>query len=126
MGHREYNGDSVLSCYVAYEILSCNHVDCIICDINMPKVTGLEFLKRIREEGSEVPVILYTALDDHDLMLETGQYGAYDFITKSDINGLKNVTINALKVGIDELYKGQCSISADETIFEYKKLLKKI
>ena len=38
-----------------------NHYDVIIADISMPRLSGLEFLEKVRESGDETPVILCSA-----------------------------------------------------------------
>lgn len=44
----------------ALERLNSEHIDCIVLDIVMPSMSGLEFLKVIRKSGYKVPVIIVT------------------------------------------------------------------
>lgn len=44
----------------ALERLDSEHIDCIVLDIVMPSMNGLEFLKEIRKSGHKVPVIIVT------------------------------------------------------------------
>ena len=44
----------------ALERLKSEHIDCIVLDIVMPSMSGLEFLKAIRKSGYKVPVIIVT------------------------------------------------------------------
>ena len=44
----------------ALERLNSEHIDCIVLDIVMPSMNGLEFLKLIRNSGHKVPVIIVT------------------------------------------------------------------
>ena len=44
----------------ALEKLNSGHIDCVILDIVMPSMNGLEFLKTIRDAGHKVPVIVVT------------------------------------------------------------------
>ncbi len=63
------------------------HPDLIMLDIIMPKVDGLEFLRRIRQDqkwGAEVPVIMLTNLSDADNVSEAAKYGVFDFLVKTD------------------------------------------
>ncbi len=57
-------------------------VDAIISDLNMPELSGLELIKKLREEGSQVPVILITVSDGVDIAVEAIEAGAYDFVVK--------------------------------------------
>lgn len=58
------------------------NVSAIISDLNLPEISGLEFIKKMREEGSITPVILITVSDDVDIACEAIQCGAYDFVVK--------------------------------------------
>jgi signal transduction histidine kinase len=58
--------------------------DVILLDIMMPRMNGYDVCKRVRqdEEIREVPIILITALDDHDAKLNGLMAGADDFLSK--------------------------------------------
>ncbi len=58
------------------------HIGAIISDLNMPQMTGLDLIKKLREEGYQIPVILITVSDDVDIAVEAIQSGAYDFVVK--------------------------------------------
>lgn len=71
-----YNGDDAL----AY-ILSGSY-DAAILDIMMPKLDGISVLKRVREQGNGIPILMLTAkaeVDDKVLGLDSG---ANDYLTK--------------------------------------------
>lgn len=57
-------------------------VDLVLTDINMPGMTGIELLEKIRFLDRETPVILMTAYADLDTAVQAIQKGAYDFIIK--------------------------------------------
>lgn len=54
----------------------------ILTDLNLPQMNGLELIKKIREEGFQIPVILITVSDNVDTAVEAIQAGAYDFVVK--------------------------------------------
>ena len=58
------------------------HVSAIISDLNMPEMSGLEFIKKMREEGSGIPIVMITVSDDVDIACEAIKCGAYDFVVK--------------------------------------------
>jgi CheY-like chemotaxis protein len=54
----------------------------ILSDINMPGMSGLEMLPRVRAERPEVPVIMITAYGDADTRREAIERGAVGLLTK--------------------------------------------
>lgn len=80
--HNHYSVDAVYDGQDAYDYLSTQEYDGAILDIMMPKMDGLEVVKKIHAEGNHIPVIFLTAkseLDDKILGLDTG---ADDYLTK--------------------------------------------
>ena len=106
----------------ALEVLKGQEVHCVICDISMPKMDGIEVIKNIRLNKNDVPFIFYTGHGDHELMLEVAKYGAFDFLNKPNLDGLEDVTIRGLKEGVSRLVEKE-KPSEDENISEYKKML---
>jgi cyclic di-GMP phosphodiesterase len=58
--------------------------DVILLDVMMPGMTGFEVCQRIRNDPqiAEIPIIILTALDDRDSLLNALKAGADDFISK--------------------------------------------
>lgn len=56
--------------------------DLIICDIRMPKMTGLEMLKVLRGEGNDVHVIFLTAYSEFEYAKEALKLYAFDYLLK--------------------------------------------
>ena len=56
--------------------------DLVICDLKMPRVSGLEVLRRSKEVNPEAPVIMITAFGSAESAVEAMKLGAYDYITK--------------------------------------------
>jgi CheY-like chemotaxis protein len=54
----------------------------ILSDINMPGMTGLEMLPKVKEMRPEVPVIIITAYGDADTKRKALENGATDLLTK--------------------------------------------
>lgn len=56
--------------------------DAIISDIKMPSMDGLTLLGEVRHQRPDTPILLMTAHDDRDLVVNALRGGAYDFIQK--------------------------------------------
>ena len=57
--------------------------DVVVTDLKMPKVDGIELLKRIkRDYAADTEVIIMTAYGSIPLAVEAGKLGAFDFLTK--------------------------------------------
>ena len=56
--------------------------DCIILDIMLPKLSGLEILERIREKGINTPVIMLSALSEVEDKVRGLNMGADDYLAK--------------------------------------------
>ena len=67
----------------ALQLIQDESPDMVIADVMMPYVTGLELIDLVRHEyQNEVPVIVISALENDDVVLEAFRLGATDFITK--------------------------------------------
>lgn len=56
--------------------------DLVLLDYYMPGIDGFEVLRRIRESGSQIPVVMMTAAAEEDLVLRALREGATDFLRK--------------------------------------------
>lgn len=60
----------------------CDKPNIIILDINMPELSGLEVLEKIRNENIDSKVIISTAFDQFDYAVKALKLGALDFLVK--------------------------------------------
>lgn len=72
--------------------------DIILLDINMPKVNGIETLRRFKDLGIETRVIILTIHEEKEYILETMKLGAAGYMLKDSdadslIKGIKNVAL---------------------------------
>ena len=57
-------------------------VGCLITDIRMPEIDGLELMRRLRAAGQSFPVIVMTGHADVPLAVEAMKLGAFEFLEK--------------------------------------------
>lgn len=77
-----YSADAVYDGEEALCYLASGNYDGVILDIMMPKLDGISVLKKLREQGNKIPVLMLTAkseVDDKVLGLDSG---ANDYLTK--------------------------------------------
>jgi two-component system response regulator AtoC len=93
----------VRSFFNARDFLNClnESPDIVTLDYRLPDLSGLEVLKRIRQENDDMQVILISEQEDIDLVVSLLKMGAHDYITKSnDIRERLLNTIQNIRQGI--------------------------
>ncbi|MBC2713004.1 MAG: sigma-54-dependent Fis family transcriptional regulator [Desulfosarcina sp.] len=73
--------------------LTSQQFDFILCDVKMPKMNGMEFLKAGRDRLLSTTVIMMSAYGSIDMALEAMKLGAYDFVSKPFKNEEIRLTI---------------------------------
>jgi DNA-binding NtrC family response regulator len=68
----------------ALERFSHGNFDCVISDIKMPGMSGIELLSRVKQLDPDMPFLVITAFGEIDLAVEAMKKGALDFIQKSE------------------------------------------
>jgi two-component system response regulator FixJ len=64
------------------ESFSGQETGCIVTDVRMPGLSGLELATRLRDLGSQLPIIIMTGHGDVPMAVEAMRAGAHDFIEK--------------------------------------------
>ncbi len=77
-----YSADAVYDGAEALEYLAAENYDAVILDIMMPKMDGLTVLRKLRERGSHVPVLMLTAKSEVEDKVAGLDTGTNDYLTK--------------------------------------------
>jgi len=101
------NGETALSA------IAETQYDCIILDIGLPKISGLDVLHNMRESNNDTPVLILTAQDDISDRVKGLDAGADDYLVKPFAFAELNARLRALS----RRKRG----TASETI-QYKKI----
>ena len=91
-----YNGST------AWQFMQTHSVDCVITDIKMPIITGLELAKLIYEHQLPTKVILVSGYNDFEFAQQGIKYQVTDYLLKPiDYKELTSILSSALKIGQD-------------------------
>ena len=80
--HSGYEVVAVTDGEAAFNRLTAEKFDAVVLDIMMPKLNGIEVLRRARALGNSTPVIILTAKSELDDKVEGLDAGADDYLTK--------------------------------------------
>ncbi len=68
---------------------------CVIADVRMPKMSGLELQARLKEEKCDIPIIFITAYGDARMRIQAMREGAVEFLAKPFDHQLLLKTVRA-------------------------------
>lgn len=77
-----YTVDGVGTAADAVEYLKSYHYDLVVMDLQLPDGTGNSLLRRLRESGHTMPVLVLTARSELESKVENFQAGADDYVVK--------------------------------------------
>ena len=82
LGEAGYKVVTAVDGQEALTIFEQSEVDCIVTDLRMPKLSGLELLEKIKAKNGEVPVIVTTAFGEVETAVSAMKLGAFDYVNK--------------------------------------------
>ncbi|NIK76691.1 CheY-like chemotaxis protein [Paenibacillus castaneae] len=84
---------------MALELFENHPIDCVLLDLKMPDMSGIDVLKGIRKRSQDVPVILITAYAEPEIIEEAYRLGISKLMSKPfDINELRAVVLEILQL----------------------------
>ena len=101
------NSRSYPSAHAFLEGLASGMPDCLIVDVNMPEMTGIELQRELLNRGVRIPTIVITASNDKSIAAGAGSLGAAAFF-------LKPVRRDALMAAINSAKKQQYMHTPDD------------
>ena len=66
----------------AIGLLEKERVDAVLLDIELPGMSGVEALGRIRARWRDMPVVMISGQQDEEVAKDTLRYGAFDYMVK--------------------------------------------
>lgn len=78
-GYQCYTSPSVEEAWAA---IRDHEIHCILLDVQLTGLTGIEMIKPLQEEHPDIAIVMMTAVDDRATALEAVHAGAYGYITK--------------------------------------------
>ncbi len=84
----------------AIQILNSLQIDLIITDLKMPKVSGIDLIKHIRDNNKDSEVIMITGYPSIESAVEAVKIGAQDYLTKPFT---EQELLSAVKKALDKL-----------------------
>ncbi|KYG62880.1 transcriptional regulator [Bdellovibrio bacteriovorus] len=85
------------------DLLKTHQFDAVLSDEKMPKKSGLEVLKWMRENNLKIPFIIHTGYGQKEMVVEAQRLGVYAFIDKPwDERKLIRTVEEALRSGMEQ------------------------
>ena len=112
-----YEVDSFVDGKEAYDAIDNGYI-CFVLDINVPRINGIELLKKVRDFYKETPVIIISSTVELEMIKDAYNIGCNDYLKKP-------FYIDELEIKIDKL----CNLNSDKIdmgegcVFDFKKSL---
>lgn len=90
--------------------------DLIICDIRMPKMTGIEMLRELRREGNLVHVIFLTAYSEFEYAKEALKLYAFDYLLKPFEDGELEAAVTRARTVIEMRQGGRKRLEEERVL----------
>jgi len=103
------------------DILSKKQIDAILLDLGLPDSKGLDTFVNLFDEYPDVPIVMYTGLEDEDIAVKALQKGAQDYLVKGKVDS--KLLVRAIRYSIErhrlrvELKRMSTELEKSETRF---------
>lgn len=74
--------ERAMNCQHAVNRLMEKGIDIVLLDLTLPDSPGIDTFYRVRAADPDIPIVVFTGLNDHEIALETVKSGAQDYLVK--------------------------------------------
>ena len=100
---------------------------CLVLDVNLPGVSGLEVQQKLAQSRPQVPIIFLTGYGDIPMTVQAVRAGAADFLTKPvDDEALLDTIRRCITFGVEEEFRSDQSGGNDEDVDDRKLMLAQV
>ena len=89
-------------------------IDCVLSDINMPGMDGLEFVSRLKKRDRSIEAVIITGYPSMERTIAAMKAGASDFI-------IKPFSLEQLRQTVEKMYRDRCSFIEGTRLSEEEK-----
>ncbi|MFW9916257.1 MAG: response regulator [Candidatus Thorarchaeota archaeon] len=80
----DFRVTTVRSAQKAFERLATHEFDAVVVDYQMPKINGLQMLEKLRKDGNQIPIIIFTGRGREEVAMQALNLGADFYVKKGD------------------------------------------
>ncbi|RKD93493.1 bacterio-opsin activator domain-containing protein [Halopiger aswanensis] len=101
----------------ALELLDQRAIDCIVSDYEMPAMSGLELLERVREDDPDLPFILFTGRGSEEVASEAIAAGVTQYLQKGTGDEQYTLLANQITNAVSQ-YRAETELRESERRYE--------
>ncbi|GEM_PF-1080842 len=108
----------------ASRLLARNSINAVLLDLSLPDSSGLDTLKKMRQDFPKMPIVVLTGMEDETLGVKAVRLGAEDYLIKGQTDG--RTVVRALKYSIERkaveesLHLSQQELRSINTVLELR------
>ncbi len=103
----------------ALRVFQENTIDIILTDIKMPKMNGIELIRKIKERDNKTHIIVISGYSDFEYLQSAIRHGVNDYILKpirgAEINDVLLAVID--KLNVDNIYVDETAVLRENTLY---------
>ncbi|MFH2110928.1 MAG: ATP-binding protein [Candidatus Bathyarchaeota archaeon] len=116
-----FHVDTVNSAKKALSLLESKEYDCIVCDYQMPEVTGIQFARQLKKR-KDLPFIIYTGQGSEEVAQAAFAAGVDDYVRKETSPSHYSVLVNSIRQAVEKRraeHELRDSLETSSLVFEH-------